>query len=102
MSLEAATDVAGRYRASSPAILGPESTAKGQSQRGAASGRTLPFLLSTSAMICVGRNSVLFSIPLATETIGTFVGRCLPTRCHTSRMYCVGTADSTIEHFSKQ
>src|SRR5882672_1089228 len=102
MSSEAVTEVAGRYRANSAAMLGPERTASGQSQRGVASGRSFPFLLSTSAMICVGRSSVLFSIPLATDTIGTFGGKCRPTRCQTSRMYCVGTAESTIEQFSKQ
>ena len=44
-------------------------------------------------MICVGRSSVSFSIPLATETIGTPAGTCGLSRFQTPRMYCVGIAE---------
>ena len=47
-------------------------------------------------MICVGRSSVRFSIPFATETMGTSIGTYGRSRVQTLRMYCVGTADRII------
>ena len=53
-------------------------------------------------MICVGRSSVPFSIPLATETIGTSLGTRGRSRCQTLRMYCVGIAERIIVVPAKQ
>src|SRR5687767_13396873 len=91
-SSEAATEVAGRYRANSAAMLGPERTPRGQSHRGGPAIDALP--PRTSAMIWVGRRRVLFSMPLATETMGRALGIWGARRCQTARMYWVGTAET--------
>ena len=74
-SLHATQAVAGIRLASSSAIVGPERTAKYVSTD------------NTSANICVGLRSVPFSIPLATDTMGTFAGTKLLSRLHTPRIY---------------
>jgi len=80
---EATQAVAGNLAASSSAIVGPDNAAKPDEE-------SEP---RTSAMIWVGRNRVLFSIPFATEQTGTPLGVCFFRRVQMLRINWHGTAE---------
>ena len=76
----ATTTVAGRQRANSGAMLGPDRTAIGLSG-------------TFARMISLGRASVAISTPLVTLQIGTPAGTSGPSRSHVARKCWHGTAE---------